>query len=273
MQGLTLAQSGNVSPVADARARRRTRATAALAAFLIVAGTTVSAPAAEAGPNFFSTKQDVELGRAAAEKVERTMPVVRGTRDERRVQSIVNRLARHAPGARYDYRARVIDSRELNAFALPGGFLYVNRGLIAAASEGELAGVLAHEMAHIALRHGTQQASRGVMAQGALALLGGLAGQRDRDTGRIVQGVGGVGANVLFLKHSRGAETDADLAGARMMARAGYDPMDMARFFEKLRQRAGREPGKVERFLSSHPAPSERITRIRREARRLEAGG
>jgi predicted Zn-dependent protease len=256
----------------DARFLSRTRVTTAFVA-LVTWGATFAAPPAQAGPNFFSPKQDVELGRAAAEEVERTMPVVRGSRDERRVQSIVSRLARHAPGADYSYRARVIDSPELNAFALPGGFLYVNRGLIGAASEGELAGVIAHEMAHIALRHGTQQASRGLVAQGALEILGGLAGRRDRDTGKIVKGVGGLGANVLFLKYSRGAETEADLAGARMMARAGYDPLDMARFFEKLRARSGREPNKVERFLSSHPAPSERTARIRQEARRLEVEG
>jgi predicted Zn-dependent protease len=242
-------------------------------AFVTMGGATLSAPPAQAGPNFFSTKQDVELGRAAAEEIERTMPVMRGSHDERRVQRVVSRLARYAPGAGYTYRARVIDSPELNAFALPGGFVYVNRGLIGAASESELAGVIAHEMAHIALRHGTQQASRGVVAQSALELLGGLIGGRNEDTRRIVKGVGGLGANVLFLKYGRGAETEADLAGARMMARAGYDPMAMARFFEKLRERSGRDPGKVERFLSSHPSPSERTARIRQEARRIQAGG
>jgi beta-barrel assembly-enhancing protease len=267
MQGLITPRPHTMSPYGGARSTARTRFSAGLVAFLTVVSSELTP--AQAGPNFFSAKQDVELGRAAAEEVERTKPILRGSRYERRVQSIVSRLSRHAPGARYSYRARVIDDRELNAFALPGGFLYVNRGLIDNATEGELAGVIAHEMAHIGLRHGTQQASRGLLAQAGLEILGGLAGRRDRDTGNIVKGVGGLGANVLFLKYSRGAETDADVAGARMMARAGYDPMDMARFFEKLRAKAGRDPGKVERFLSSHPAPAERTARIRQEARRL----
>ena len=266
-----------MSPRGVGRAHtNRTRiATLIVALITLTAGPWTVAPAHAGKPlNVFSVAQEVELGRDAAQEVEQKLPVLRRAGAERYVQSIVNRLSRYAPGADYNYKVRIIDASDVNAFALPGGFLYVNRGLIeAAGSEGQLAGVVAHEMAHIALRHGTQQASRGLLAQTGLEILGGLVGRRNRDTGNVVRGVGGVGAGVFLLKYSRSAETEADVVGARMMARAGYDPMDMARMFEMLRSKSGRDPGKVEQFLSDHPSPTNRATRIRQEARRMGGGG
>ena len=275
MQSLAGTRTQAMSPRGVGRAiAKRTRAAVAAVALVTACGVPQAVtPRAEAGKlNVFSVEQEVELGRDAAGQVEQQLPVLtRPASAQRYVQSIVARLAPHAPGADYEYRARIINASDVNAFALPGGFLYVNRGLIEAVeTEGQLAGVIAHEMAHIALRHGTQQASRGLIAQTGLELLSGLVrGGRNRD---VVRGAGGMGAGVFLLRYSRDAETDADVAGARMMARAGYDPMDMARMFQILRANAGRDPGKVEQFLGDHPSPANRAVRIKQEARRLGGG-
>src|SRR5262249_21561824 len=147
-------------------------------------------------------------------------------------------------------------------------FMYINRGLIEAAqSEGELAGVMAHEMAHVALRHGTNQASKAYLAQAGLGVLGGILG--GGTSGQIIGAVGGFGLNTLFLKFSRTAEQQADIVGAQMLAKAGYDPLDMARMFETLRKQAGSDPGKFEQFFSDHPSPANRAERIREEAKLL----
>jgi len=234
----------------------------------MVALVTLAAPRAEAARlDLFSVQQEVTVGREAAAQVERRLSVVRDAGEERRLQRIVSRLARHAPGPRYDYRIRLVDDKEVNAFALPGGFLYVSRGMIeAAANEGQLAGAIAHEMGHIALRHGTAEAS-GVSGPSGLELLGRIVGgDAARET---AVGPGEKGAGIFLLKYSKEAEAEADLAATRMMGGAGYDPMDMARFFDRLDHAAGREPSKVERFLSDHPAPGGRAARIREESRRL----
>jgi hypothetical protein len=139
----------------------------------------------------------------------------------------------------------------------------VNTGLIAAArSEAELAGVLAHEMSHVALRHGTQQASTAYIGQAGLGILGGLFG-KNNSASQIVGTVGGLGLNTLFLQYSREDEYKADAAGAAIMAKAGYDPVAMANFLGVLRATQGSEPSKVEQFFSDHPATSDRESRIR----------
>jgi hypothetical protein len=186
------------------------------------------------------------------------------------LNALVDRLARNAPGAEYPYQIKAVNAGEVNAFALPGGYMYVYRGLVeAAATEGELAGVLAHEMAHVALRHGTNQASKAYLAQAGLGLLGGLIGGDDGRPDKIVSAIGGVGLNALFLKYSRDAETQADMVGAQMMARAGYDPEEMATFFDKLAGMRRRDPSRLEQFFSSHPPPAGRAQRIRQEASRI----
>ena len=117
------------------------------------------------GFNLFSPEQDVELGRQAARQVEQQLPMLRNGRVDGYVEEVVSRLASHAGGPDFRYQVKTVNAAEINAFALPGGFLYVNRGLIEAVrSEGELAGVLAHEIAHVALRHGTKQATKGTAA-------------------------------------------------------------------------------------------------------------
>jgi hypothetical protein len=223
------------------------------------------------GFNIFSEQQDVEIGRQSAAEAERQLPMLNDRRVDGYVGEIIRRLAAGAPGSKFPYQIRVVNASDINAFTLPGGFMYVNRGLIEAArSEPELAGVLAHEMAHVALRHGTHQASKAYMTQAGIGILGGLLG-RGRNPSQIFQVIGGLGMNALFLKFSRDDENQADLVGAQIMSRAGYDPRSMADFFQVLRAQQKSEPGRLAQFFSDHPAPADRENRIRQEAQRIGA--
>ncbi|MFB3903934.1 MAG: M48 family metalloprotease [Acidobacteriota bacterium] len=216
------------------------------------------------GFNIFSPEQDVEIGRRSAAEVEKQLPVLRDSEVRNYVSRIGERLAEVAPGPKFAYQFKVVNVSDINAFALPGGFMYINRGLMEAArDEGELAGVMAHEMSHVALRHGTNQASKAYLGQAGLGILGGVLGSGT--TSDIMSAIGGFGMNSLFLKFSRSAEEQADVSAAQMLAKAGYDPMAMARMFETLRENAGRDPSKLEQFFSSHPAPAQRAERIQKE--------
>jgi predicted Zn-dependent protease len=214
--------------------------------------------APRAGFNLFSPEQDIELGEASAEEIRQQVVVVEDERTARYVQRLGERVAAAAPGYKFPYRFVVVASPEVNAFALPGGYVFVNQGAIEAArNEGELAGVLAHEIAHVSLRHGTTQASRAYLAKTGLNILNAVAGGLQGDVGRVAAAIGGAGANVLFLKSNREAELQADAEGARLLAAAGYDPRDMARFFERLYERGGEREGE-----SDHPDPASRVAAI-----------
>ncbi|HET9328305.1 MAG TPA: M48 family metallopeptidase [Candidatus Eisenbacteria bacterium] len=243
-----------------------------VAALMMMVSTATAQTVVKPGFNIFSVEQDVEIGRQSAAQVDRQIPAVSDAAINRYVQALGARLAAQAPGARYPYRFRVVNLAEVNAFALPGGFVYVHRGLLEQVrSEGELAGVMAHEIAHIALRHPTNQASKAYMTQAGLGILGGLLGgdRSSSSTGQVIGALGGFGLNTLFLKFSRSAETQADIVGAQIMDRAGYDPMEMAHFFNYLSRQAGGNPGRFAVFLSNHPAPSNREARVQQEARLL----
>ena len=223
------------------------------------------------GFNLFSEQQDVEIGRQSAAEAERQLPLLNDRRVEGYATEIIRRLAAAAPGAKYPYQIRVVNASDINAFSLPGGFMYVNRGLIEAArTEPELAAVLAHEMAHVALRHGTHQASKAYMTQAGIGILGGLLG-RGGNPSQVFQVIGGLGLNALFLKFSRDDEYQADTVGAQIMARAAYDPRSMADFFQVLRNQQKSDPGRLATFFSDHPAAADRETRIRQEAQRIGA--
>jgi Zn-dependent protease with chaperone function len=242
--------------------------------FLIVTASAASIAFAQTqvkpGFNLFSAQQDVEIGRQSAAEVEKQLPVLQNRAVQRYVTSIGKRLAAVAPGAKYPYQFKVVNVSDINAFALPGGYLYFNRGLLAAAqNEGQLAGVMAHEISHVALRHGTNQASKAYLGQAGLGVMGGLLGRNSSSTQKTINAVGGFGLNALFLKFSRTDEEQADVVGAQIMARAGYDPNDMIDFFEILRSQSSRDPGRVQQFFSSHPAPRDRAARIRKERRAL----
>jgi beta-barrel assembly-enhancing protease len=224
------------------------------------------------GFNLFSVQQDVELGRQSAVEAEKQLRLLNSQTTNTYLNRIVQRLSSAAPGARYPYRIKAVNAPEINAFALPGGPMYVNRGLLEAArNEGELAGVLAHEMAHVAMRHGTHQASKAYLSQAGLGILGGLLG-KSSGTSKIVNAIGGVGLNAVFLKFSRDDEYEADQVGAQIMARAGYNPVAMANFFDLLQSEQGRDPNKVERFFSDHPPTADRQARIRQLAGSLGSG-
>ena len=214
------------------------------------------------GWNMFSPRQDVEVGNQVAADAERQLPMLNNARVDQYVNSLGQRLAAHAPGERYPYRFRVVNDRAINAFALPGGPIYVNRGVIEAAdNESQLAGVMAHEIAHVALRHGTNQASKAAAAQVPLAILGEIVGS-DSTKGMLAQLGAGFAVNSVLLKYSRSAESQADIVATQILHDAGYDPRAVGQFFEKF------EGGGIE-FFSNHPSPGNRIARVNQEVAAL----
>ena len=215
------------------------------------------------GINLFSKEQDVQIGREAAQQVRQQYPVVRDQDLQSFIQQLGRRLTSSPQAGDYPYEFTLLNQKEVNAFALPGGPVFVFSGLFTEAdNEAQVAGVLAHEIAHVALRHGTNQASKASLLQIPAAIAGAAAGQST--LGQVVQLGLGAGLNGLFLKYSRTAESQADALGARIMADAGFNPIEMARFFEKLEAKGG--PG-VPQFLSDHPTPGNRIQAVEAEIR------
>lgn len=219
------------------------------------------------GWNLFSKEQDVQLGREAASQVEQQMPVVRDQELTAYIQRIGQKLSSQPQADKYPYSFKVIADKSINAFALPGGPTFVNTGLIAAAdNEAQIAGVMGHEIAHVALRHGTNQASKANLIQLPAMLAGAVLGGGGSMLGQLAQLGIGLGANSVLLKYSRDAERQADLLGAQLMAGAGYNPIEMARFFEKLQAQSG---GGGPEWFSSHPNPGNRMQAIQEEVRTL----
>src|SRR6266478_6412729 len=217
--------------------------------------------------NKYKPSDDVKLGRQAAAEAERQFPLLRDAEVSAYVEKIGQRLVAAIPPEfqhpEFRFYFKVVDARDINAFALPGGPMYVNRGMIEAArTEGEMAGVMAHELSHVALRHGTAQATKAqkyAVGAGIAGILGTiLAGPA---AGQLAQ----LPIGAYFLKYSREYETEADLLGARIMANAGYDPRDLANMFRTLEQQGGGGGG----FLSDHPSPKDRYARINQEAQYL----
>lgn len=214
--------------------------------------------------SLISVNQEIELGQQSQRQVRAKVPTLTDAAVAGYVRSVGTRLAARAAGPRYPYSFSVANYREINAFALPGGPVWVHRGTLSAArTEAQVASVLAHEIAHISQRHAADQLTKGLVANGLLGLLGAVLGN-DRSA-RTAQIAAQVLANGYMLKFSRDDERDADRVGARIMRQAGWDPREMIAFMEILRQAQGRDPGSVEVFLSSHPGPAERIALLRRE--------
>jgi len=212
------------------------------------------------GFNLYSPQQDVEMGRQSAAEIAQQMPVINDPQIVAYIRQLGAKLSSKAPGERFPYQFNVIGDRSINAFALPGGPVFVHIGAIAAArNEGELAGVMAHEVMHVALRHGTTQATKAYLAKAGLGVLSTIAAGSRSMSGTVLQGLGGAGANMLFLKFGRQAEQQADVTGARIMAEAGYDPRDMAAFFKTLQDQGGQRSPE---FISDHPDPGNRIASI-----------
>jgi predicted Zn-dependent protease len=221
------------------------------------------------GWNFFSIPQDVQVGRENAAQVDKQLPILKDAEVERYVNDLGRRLAGFAPGNQPDFvwQFKVVNSPDINAFALPGGFIYVNRATIESAEdEAQLAGVMAHEEGHVVMRHGTHQASQMVLAQAPLAILGGILGQSGTLSGTLLKYGIGLGAESVFLHNSRANETQADEVGTYILYHAGYDPRAMAQFFEIIQSKY---PQKTIQFFSDHPVPENRIQNINEEIPKL----
>src|SRR3989441_6482353 len=221
--------------------------------------------------NNYAPSQDVQLGRQAAMQAEQQLPLLHEDALTEFVNNVGNRLVAAIPAdlqhPEFHYTFTVVNVRDINAFALPGGPMFVNRGMIEAAhDESEVAGVMAHELSHVVLRHGTAQASQATKYEvGAIAgaVLGAIIGGR---LGTVVSEGTRFGLGAYFLKFPREYERQADLEGAQIMARAGDDPVDMANMFKTIEKQAG--AGGPE-WLSDHPNPGNRPDYIDKEARLL----
>jgi Zn-dependent protease with chaperone function len=226
--------------------------------------------------NKYTPEQDVQLGREAAAEVRRQYPIIEDARVTRYLAVLGDRLVAGAPAELknpiYEYSFTPVDLKEINAFALPGGPMFIHRGMFeAAASEAEVTGVMAHELAHVLLRHGTANASK---AQNPWLQLGQLAGAVG---GAVVGGAAGsyiaqgtqFGLGTILLRYSRDFEKQADLLGVQIMARAGYDPRALGRMFETIERESRGSGGGTPQWLSSHPNPGNRTQYINGEAERL----
>jgi predicted Zn-dependent protease len=239
---------------------------ACLTSLALGAQTKITAPS-----NKYRPAEDVQLGREAAREVEQQLPMLGDDRVEDYVEDIGDRLVGNIPAEfrhnEFRYTFDVVNLREINAFALPGGPMYAHRGMIEkAGNEAEIAGVLAHEISHVALRHGTAQASKAgkyqlgqVGAQILGAIIGGTAGEVVSQGGQLYLGA-------RFLKYSREYEKQADILGAQIMARSGYDPRAMATMFQRIEREGG---NRAPEWLSNHPNPGNRAAYITQEAKLL----
>ena len=217
------------------------------------------------GVNFYSLEKEIALGKQLASEVERQAKIINDPVIAEYVNRVGQNLVRNSD-AKVPFTIKVIDSEEVNAFALPGGFFFVNSGLILKAdNEAELAGVMAHEIGHVAARHGTRQATRGEIAQlGMIPLIfmGGWTGYGIYQAASVLVPVG-------FLKFSRAMESEADLLGLEYMYKAGYDPTAFVDFFEKIETLEKKKPGTVSKVFSTHPMTDDRISASQNEIQQI----
>jgi predicted Zn-dependent protease len=217
------------------------------------------------GLNWYSIEKEIALGKALAQDVERQAKII----DDPIIAEYVNRVGQNLvrnSDAKVPFTIKVIDTEDVNAFALPGGFFFVNSGLILKAdSEAELAGVMAHEIAHVAARHGTRQATRGQVANLAtipLIFMGGWAGYGIRQAASVLIPVG-------FLQFSKAFESEADMLGLEYMYKTGYDPEAFVDFFEKIQSLEKKKPGTMAKVFSTHPPTEDRIVKAQKNIQDL----
>jgi predicted Zn-dependent protease len=217
------------------------------------------------GMNFYSIEKEIALGKQLAQEVERQAKII----DEPVIAEYVNRVGQNLvrnSDAKVPFTIKVLDSEDVNAFALPGGFFFVNSGLILKAdTEAELAGVMSHEIAHVAARHGTRQATRGEvmnLASIPLIFMGGWAGYGARQAASVLIPVG-------FLSFSRGFESEADMLGLQYMYKTGYDPGAFVDFFEKIQSLEKKKPGTMSKVFSTHPLTEDRIVTAQKNIQEL----
>jgi beta-barrel assembly-enhancing protease len=252
--------------------RRMQRAVPGTVLFSMIAlGGAAFAPQLSLRPGFnlFSVAQDLQLGKENAALVERQIPVLSDEVATRYLNQLGRRLSGYAPNnqAEYVWQFKMLNSGDINAFALPGGYIYVNRATLESAQdEAQLAGVLAHEEGHVVLRHGTHQLTESVLAAKPLEMLGSLVDPDDGFVSRLLQFGFGLGAQQILLRNSRAMEAQADTEGVYILYQAGYDPRGLARFFETIEQKF---PQQTLQFLSDHPDPGNRIKAVEEEVAEL----
>ena len=212
-------------------------------------------------PLSLSEKDEIELGRHAAGEIEKDIRLIEEPAIVKFIDDLGQSLVHKSNRQGITYTFKVVNSPEINAFALPGGFIYVNRGLIeAAGTQNELAGVLGHEIGHVVARHGADQAMRAGLVQTGIGVLGGLLGRGT--SASISQMAAQMVSTGVFMKFSRQAEREADRLGARMIYDASFQPQGMVSFFDKLAGIQTNQPNAVQKFFSSHPSAVERSQNI-----------
>ncbi len=220
------------------------------------------------GWNFYSPQDDIQLGKKVAVDAEKQLPSCNAPDVDAYLMELGKKLIAKLPAAevQYPWEFHCVNDKEINAFALPGGYVFVNRGVIEAAdNEAQLAAVMAHELAHVVLRHGTEEATKAQAAQGFVGILGTLLG--GNAGGSLLTELGRFSAGSVLLRNSRSAETQADVVGTQMLYDAGYDPRALAQFFEKIEADSkGKNPPE---FFSDHPSPEHRVERVQEEIDKL----
>lgn len=214
--------------------------------------------------NIFTDTQEVQLGKQFSREIEKEIKIYTDPIVTAYINQLGQHLANHSQRRNITYHFKVVNTDVVNAFAIPGGYLYVNIGLIRAAeNESELAGVIGHEIGHVVGKHGVKQMTRqlGLAAVAQLAL--------GEDQSKLKQMVAGLAANGVLMKYSRDAEREADIYAVQEMYDAGIDPEGMATFFEKLLKLRKGRPSKLEQLFATHPPTTERITAVRLQIARL----
>jgi Zn-dependent protease with chaperone function len=236
---------------------------------LILLSITVLAERTRLKPGFnnFSPEDDVKLGREVAAQAEKEFNLISDRDVTTWVSNLGQRLVAKAPNEnKFPFTFKVVDEKSINAFALPGGPIYVHRGAIEAAdNEAQIAGVIGHEIGHVILRHGTNQASKGQLVGGIAGALGGILG--GSKSGQLASLAGTFAANSVLLKYSRDAETQSDIMGTQILYDSGYPPRAMAEFFDKLAKE--HKGSSIEQFFSNHPIPENRVTKVNEEIRKI----
>lgn len=262
---------GRVPEDRPRKSGRRATVWCMVSIFLLVSPFVLMSPLAGAdrtklkpGWNIFSAEQDVEMGKRLSATAEAQLPMLEDLRVNGYLNRLGRKLAEFAPGTKYPYEFHCVNSKQVNSFALPGGQVYIYRGVIEEADdEAQLAGVMAHEISHVALRHGTNQATRQEMSSGLFGILGGVVG--GGSVGTITSQISnGVIVGSVLVRYSRTSETQADILGTQILYDSGYDPRAMAQFFENA-QNDAKKKSRVAALFADHPIPERRIERVDEE--------
>ena len=226
------------------------------------------------GFNLFSEEDELQLGKSFSEEVEREYPLLKEQSINNYVDEIGQNLAAHSKRPDIPYHFKVVDTKTVNAFALPGGYVYINRGLLDLVDdESELAGVIGHEIGHVAARHGTRQLSKKLVLAGILIGATEAIGQKSEKWGAITQIAGSLGFFLGIMKYSRDDERESDWLAINEMYRAGYNPEGMVTLFGKFKKLHKRNPSRFEQFFLSHPNTDERIENMKQELSKLDYKG